>query len=139
MMAVVLCVAFDFAIGKAAIDWDDPFSAITLAILPTTSLLLIALTRLRRGGVISSFWVGFEIFGWLSVMVFVVVACFLDEFVFAPIYWVEELLPFPRSSPQKLAGLIAFCLGFYTIVLLPAAIVGGRFLSRYRIVVERIS
>jgi hypothetical protein len=84
LVAGVAIFALDFAVLRAlarggyliqidATHWL-PFSTLAIGVLPMASILVIAsldqMIRMSRTGHVSRFWIGFEVFGWLAVFLF---------------------------------------------------------------------
>ncbi len=97
LMAVLAFVALDIAVIRSLLreapgsnqtlylvpidgaTWLS-FAALALGVLPMASLLVLnamfQVPKIRRSGTVSAFWLGFEIFGWFSVFLFMVVSSF---------------------------------------------------------------
>jgi hypothetical protein len=101
------------------------------------NLLLLALPNLRRWGDAGPFWLGFEVIGWAMLLLVAIFGWFLDDPFFYPLEWINRHEPFPLGSVPETALLISFCAIFYTASQVLAAVIGGRLLSRYRVVIER--
>jgi hypothetical protein len=137
LMAVVFFVAADFAIVRAYWNAPGPEVAVAVTTLPMINLLLLALPRLRAGREDRRFWAGFQVAGWMMVLVFG--ACnwiFEDDFI-APIVWISQQGWFAPNSPAGLAFNIACGVVIYTLPQLLAAMVGGWLALGYRLVMVR--
>jgi hypothetical protein len=137
LMAVVFFVAADFAIVKAYWWTSGPQVAIAVTTLPMINLLLLALPRVEAGREGRRFWAGFEVAGWIMVLIFG--ACnwiFLDDFL-APIEWIDRQRWFARNSPAGNAFIISCGVVIYTAPQLLAAMIGGWLAMGYRLVIVR--
>ena len=92
LVAIVAVIALDLAVLRALFRGPDsmssnygylvpidsthalPFATLALGVLPMSSILVIAailqLIRISRTNTISRFWIGFEVFGWLAILLF---------------------------------------------------------------------
>lgn len=63
LMVAVVLVAVDFVVVRGMLDgdWDE---GVAFATLPMTNILILAAPRVRRGGSVGRFWIGFAIAGW---------------------------------------------------------------------------
>ena len=136
LMVLVSFAAADFGVLRALWGYVPDF-IIAVTALPMANLLLLALPKARPGRPGAPFWLGFEVFGWSAVGLYVLAAFEFDRWVFAPIRWVGEHEPFRRNTDAEAAFLFSFAVIFYTIPQLLAAVGGGRLSTRYRIVIQR--
>jgi len=136
LMAIVLCISADIAIVKSLWYRSDPSAVVAMATLPMINILLLALPKMRRWGEAGPFWLGFEAIGWAMVLLVALFGWFRDDPFFYPLEWIDRYEPFPLGSVRETALLISFCVILYTPPQVLAAVLGGRLLARYRVVIE---
>ncbi len=84
LMAIVFFVATDIAIGRSLWDSPDPYVEIAVTTLPMINLLLLSLPKLRRSDSSRLYWMGFQIVGWLGVILVTLLCWFAVRSVLLP-------------------------------------------------------
>ena len=136
LMAVVFLVAADFGIVRSLWETQGPQVGVAIVMLPMIDLLLLSMPKLRKTNSTRPFWGGFQAVGWISVLIFGLLASMCPNTFFWPAVSVERTIPRPLSS-AGMAILVSFVVVFYTPPQLLIAVLAARSSSKYRIVIER--
>ena len=68
LMVVVLLVAVDFGIVRGLCRSGGHAAAIGIVVVPMANLLILSGPKLRMANPTRSFWIGFEVAGWLATL-----------------------------------------------------------------------
>jgi len=143
-MAVVATLALDMAVMRSlfrcapgsnqtlylvpidGITWL-PFGTLALGVLPMASLLVLTaifqLPKIRRAGRVSGYWLGFEIFGWFSVFLFMIIASFSPAAIQSYLIMIARLVLSPmlrllgNEPAQRLTDGIEIVMATLVLVL----------------------
>jgi hypothetical protein len=138
LMAAVFFVAADFAIVRALWETSEPV-VIAVITLPMVNLLLMVLPRARPWNDSCLFWLGFEVAGWWTAILFALNTYYFMDIFLSPIRWIDEHDHLASDSAAEVALLVSCSVVGYTIPQVMAAMVGGWVVLRSRAVIVRRS
>ncbi|WP_422929126.1 hypothetical protein [Singulisphaera sp. PoT] len=135
MMAIVSLLAINFGIVRAFWNSSGPILGLAVVTLPMIDLLILSAPRLGRSNPTRFFWIGFHAVGWIMVAIYALLSAACMETFFGPVIPLERILP--GDGATKVALLISIVIVCYTTPVLLVASLAGRFLAKYRIIIER--
>jgi hypothetical protein len=136
LMTVVLLVAADFGIVRTLWDTHRPQVGAAIVTLPMIDLLLLTMPRLRRSNPTRPFWGGFEVGGWIGVLISGLLAGAFPDMFFWPMSFVDRMIP-SRCSAAGMTLSISIAVVLYTTPPLLIALLAGRLSAKYRVVIVR--
>jgi hypothetical protein len=135
LMTLVVLLAVDLALLKAAWDAQSTVMRILIVTLPISTILLLDLRKVRRGDRSPS-RLGFQVAGWvicgLSAACSIVIP---EKFLWPAVLVLEHVVMPPMNSPQMALMLVLVSVS-YTIPQLLVATAVGRLTGRYRFVIR---
>jgi hypothetical protein len=136
LMAIVSMVAIDCGLLRASYGKGFYFP-LFLMTLPMLNIMILQMTKLRRGDTGRTFWIGFDLIGFTFVGVLCFLCWFDDEALLYPVLWLFSRGWLSENSAANLAITCGVVAVLYTTPQLLTAWLFGWLNQRYRVVIER--
>jgi hypothetical protein len=142
LMTIVLFLAVDIGLVRAAYgrNFAGRSSGYLAIVLPMVNVLLMVFPRVNRSHPNRWFWRGFELVGWVVILILGFMDRKAKGTLFIPYWWYRSFQLYPPESVTDLMIVYSSFVVLYTPPQLLLAWLGGRIVDfpfKYRIRIDR--